>query len=81
MPVIFRHVAETSLVGMLIDARNERRDFVLQPLHGVIVLSHAIRALNLMTAETLADLERREGVALMDGLRLEISRESLRGES
>jgi len=80
-PLVIRHPCELSLVGVLCDVRDERRDFVLQPSHAVIILSHAIRALNLMKAETLSDLEmRRASVALMQDLRLQVSRECLRGE-
>ena len=79
--LVVRHACELSLVGVLCDVRDERRDFILQPSHAVIILSHAIRALNLMKAESLSDLEtRRAGVALMQDLRLQVSRECLRGE-
>jgi hypothetical protein len=76
-----RHIAEVSLVGLLVDAKDERRTFRLEPHHGVIVLSRVIRKMNLMKVETLEELiTRRETCALLTGLRLEISRESLRGE-
>jgi hypothetical protein len=78
---LFRHVTETSLVGLLIDAKTERRTFRLEAHHGVIVLSRVIRKMNAMTVETLEELmTRRETCALLTGLRLEISRESLRGD-
>jgi len=77
-----RHIAEVSLVGLLVDAKDERRTFRLEAHHGVIVLSRVIRKLNLMKVETLEELiARRETCALLVALRLEISRESLRGES
>jgi hypothetical protein len=79
--LLFRHAAETSLVGLLIDSKDERRTFRLEAHHGVIVLSRVIRKMNAMTVETLEELmTRRETCALLTGLRLEISRESLRGD-
>ncbi|MGC1416893.1 MAG: hypothetical protein WA817_16525 [Candidatus Acidiferrum sp.] len=81
MPVVFRHVSETSLVGLLVDAKNERRTFQLEPHHGVIILSRCIRSLNAMKVQTIEEFScRRETCALLTGLRLQISREALRGE-
>jgi hypothetical protein len=78
--LLFRHVAETSLVGLLIDAKDERRTFRLEAHHGVIVLSRVVRSLNTMKVETVEELTaRRETCALLVSLRLEISREALRG--
>ena len=73
----FRHVSETSLVGLLTDAKGERRKFKLENCHGVIILSHLIRRINLMKAETVEDLEtRRETSALLTALRIEVTRET-----
>jgi hypothetical protein len=79
MPALIpRHASEVSLVGLLIDARDQRRNFPLEMHHGVIVLSRVIRSLNSMQVETVEELmDRRETCALLIGLRLEISREAL----
>jgi hypothetical protein len=79
MPALIpRHVSEVSLVGLLIDAKDERRSFSLQPNHGVIILSRVVRSLNALQVDTVEELmDRRETCALLIGLRLEISREAL----
>ncbi len=80
MSLIPRHPSELSLVGLL-TAKDERRTFRLEPHHAVIILSRCIRSLNLIMVNDLQELAaRRETCALLTGLRLEISRESLRGE-
>jgi hypothetical protein len=69
-----------SLLVNATDRQSPRR--ALTPVAGVVILSHAIRALNRMRATTLGELEtRRESAALLQSIRAEIARDVAIGVS
>lgn len=71
------NIPAESLVGILTNTDTPLRPSPLSKECGVIVLTHVVRSLNLLRAETLEELwERRESAALLVGLRLDIQRES-----